>query len=255
MKQEKYVVLTTFLRYNRIVRKVTGGLDMATLDAMLQKSMLFQDIPEEVIRREIVPHGYQQEYQKKQFLIVPQQRVDQLGILLSGRVHIQHLFVNGDFSLMSTLTVGDVLGADLVFTRSRISPYHAMTAAATQIFYLPCELLTRPGMLNEQSRLCALNRMLTLISNVNMKKEYRLAILSQKGLRERIVTYLSMQANRQRKATFTVPFSREDMASFLCVNRSALSHELSLMQNEGLISFHKNTFTLHNWEPDFQEGL
>lgn len=224
---------------------------MASLASLLQKSTLFRDIPEEIIQHEIIPHGYLQEYHKEQFLIVPQQCVDQIGILLSGKVQIQHLFANGNFSLMSTLIRGDVLGADLVFTRSRIAPYHAMTVAATQIFYLPAALLTHPGMLNERSRLSALDHMLMLISNVNMKKEYRLAILSQKGLRDRIITYLSMQANRQKKTTFTVPFSREDMASFLCVNRSALSHELSLMQQEGLISFHKNTFTLHHWDLDF----
>lgn len=34
------------------------------------------------------------------------------------------------------------------------------------------------------------------------------------------------------------------MADFLCVNRSALSHELSRMEREGLIRFHKNQFTL-----------
>ena len=39
------------------------------------------------------------------------------------------------------------------------------------------------------------------------------------------------------------------MASYMCVNRTSLSHELSLMEQEGIISFDKNTFTLLNWEP------
>ncbi len=86
--------------------------------------------------------------------------------------------------------------------------------------------------------------MLILIANENIKKEYRLAILSQNGLRERITAYLSMQARRRGETSFSIPFSRDEMASFLCVNRSALSHELSLMQQEGLITFRKNTFTL-----------
>ena len=77
-----------------------------------------------------------------------------------------------------------------------------------------------------------------------MQKEYRLAILSQKGLRERILTYLQMQATKRQVRSFEIPFSRDDLASFLCVNRSALSHELSKMQEEGLIRFHKNSFTL-----------
>ena len=59
-----------------------------------------------------------------------------------------------------------------------------------------------------------------------------------------------MQARRRNQNSFSIPFSREEMAAFLCVNRSALSHELSLMRKEGLISFRKNEFTLHGWELD-----
>ena len=93
------------------------------------------------------------------------------------------------------------------------------------------------------------NLILEIISQENMRREYRLTILSRKGLRERILTYLSMQAARRRTATITIPFSREELASYLCVNRSAMCHELSLMQQEGIIRFQKKEFTLCNWEP------
>lgn len=81
------------------------------------------------------------------------------------------------------------------------------------------------------------------------EKEYRLAILSQKGLRERILTYLRMQAAKRGVDTFAIPFSREELADFLCVNRSALSHELSLLQQEGVIRFRKNEFTVIRKDP------
>ena len=124
-----------------------------------------------------------------------------------------------------------------------------MTSADTRIAYFPGELVIRPGMLPEEWR-AELNRQLAAwISNVNIKKEYRLAILSQKGLRERIFTYLTLQASRRQTTAFAIPFSREELAAYLCVNRSALSHELSLMQEEGLISFQKNHFRLHFLTP------
>ncbi len=214
----------------------------------LRKNELFAPLPDAVLRREVLPHGYLQTFQKGQVVIAPQQRVDRLGVLLSGRIHIMHLFPSGQYSLTSVLLPTKTLGADLVCTKSQRAPYHAVAALPTQVFSLPIALLTQPGMVEEGSRLQALNRLLTLISQENMKKEYRLAILSRKGLRERILVYLTMQARKQQQTTFTIPFSREEMASFLCVNRSALSHELSLMQKEGLLSFQKNRFTLHAQE-------
>lgn len=217
---------------------------MENLSRQLQDTALFCELPESVIREQLVRHGHCQEYAKGQFLIEPQQQVNSLGVVLSGKVHMMHLFPEGSYSLMSVLTPGRTLGADLICTRSRISPYHMVAAAGTRVFWLPRELLVKPGMLSETYRLTVLNRLLTLISHENMKKEYRLAILSQKGLRERILTYLRMQSARRGETTFAISFSREELAAFLCVNRSALSHELSQMQQEELIQFRKNTFTL-----------
>ncbi|MCL2173575.1 MAG: helix-turn-helix domain-containing protein [Candidatus Bathyarchaeota archaeon] len=41
-----------------------------------------------------------------------------------------------------------------------------------------------------------------------------------------------------------MPYNREQLAHYLCVDRSAMSNELCKMRNEGLIKFHKNTFEI-----------
>ena len=223
---------------------------MDDLLQVLTQTALFRNIDPEVLRTQILPRGYLQHFAKNQFLIVPQQRVDRIGIVVTGKVAIQHIFSSGIYRLMRTVSEGDILGADLICTRSQLSPYHAVAAGSVALFSLPAAMLLSPGMLDEAARLEALGQLLQLISQENMKKEYRLAILSQTGLRDRIMTYLTMQARRQNTDTFTIPFTREELASFLCVNRSALSHELSLLQQDGLISFRKNQFTLHHHDPN-----
>jgi CRP-like cAMP-binding protein len=120
----------------------------------------------------------------------------------------------------------------------------------TVLFCLPAELLLGEGLPEGTIRETCLRSLLNLVAQENMKKEYRLAILAQNGLRDRIRTYLTMQARKRGQSTFEIPFSREELASFLCVNRSALSHELSKMQAEGLIQFRKNRFTLNIGDPD-----
>ena len=222
---------------------------MEALLEQLKNTDLFSGFPEAVVENYILPHRQVQEYRKDICLIRPQQKVSRFGILLSGKVNIMHIFMEGSYSLVSALRPGELLGADLIFTRSRLSPYHALTAADTQIVYFPAELATQPGLLPEDLRAELICRLAAWISNVNIKKEYRLAILSQRGLRERILTYLTLQASRRQTTSFSIPFSREELAAYLCVNRSALSHELSLMQEEGLITFQKNLFRLHFLTP------
>ena len=219
---------------------------MQDLLAILKKTQIFQEFPEDILLTQVLPHGQFQDLAKGQAIYEPQQKVDQFSVILSGKIHIMHIFPDGNYSLMIALTSGDLLGLDLIYTRTRIVPYHAVAVAPTRIISFPAELLCQPGMLREPYRLAALDRLLIFLSHHNMKKEYRLAILSQKGLRERIMAYLIMQANRRQATTFKIPFNREELASYLCVNRSALSHELSKLEQEGMISFYKNSFTLHN---------
>lgn len=212
---------------------------------ILKKNKLFDGISDEVILQQILPNGQFQSYAKGHYLIQPQQVVDRFAIILSGKVNIMHIFPEGNYSLLAALSPGEILGVDLVCTRTRIAPHHAVTVAPTNVLYFSVDLLQQGSTLSEPMRQILLSNLLMLLSNENIKKEYRLTILSQKGLRERIMTYLTMQANRRRETTFSISFSREELAAFLCVNRSALSHELSVMQQEGLITFRKNIFTLH----------
>ncbi len=208
-----------------------------------QASALFATIPQTALQEHIVPNAQVRKYTPGSYLIMPQDVVNHISLVLFGVVHILHIFSDGTYSLMNVLEPGEPLGADLVATKSQISPYYAVAASEVQIACLPEDLLWSvriPAGYGQTIR----DNLLKIISDENMKKEYRLAILSRNGLRERILAYLTMQAAKRGTSNFTIPFSREELAAYLCVNRSALSHELSLMRQEGLLDFRKNHFRL-----------
>ena len=56
--------------------------------------------------------------------------------------------------------------------------------------------------------------------------------------------YLNVLAKKSGGNTVQVKMSREQMARYLCVNRSALSNELNKMKREGIIDFHRGTFRI-----------
>ena len=217
---------------------------MDTRLTALSRCRLFQDLPRETREREILPRGKRRDFERRAVLIAPGDRVDWFGVVLRGKVQISQIFSDGTSSLMDALGPGHTLGTDLICTRSRRSPYYAIAAGDLGILRLPGALLLEPGALPVETRRVLWRNLLTVLSDDNLRKHYRLAILSQRGLRDRVLVYLTMQAERRGTRTFRIPFSREELAAFLCVNRSALSHELSRMEAEGLIRFHKNEFTL-----------
>ena len=69
-------------------------------------------------------------------------------------------------------------------------------------------------------------------------------IYYKKTTREKFLSYLSAQSMKQNSQRIIIPFNRQQLADYLSVDRSALSNELSKMQKDGIISYHKNEFYL-----------
>lgn len=69
-------------------------------------------------------------------------------------------------------------------------------------------------------------------------------LLSRRKTRDRLLTYFSMIALDKGTSRFTVPFTRQEMADYLCVERSAMCTELSAMQREGILRFKGKEFEL-----------
>ena len=67
---------------------------------------------------------------------------------------------------------------------------------------------------------------------------------SKRSIREKVLSYLSEESRKNESSYFTIPFTRQQMADFLAVDRSALSKELARMKQEGLIEFERNQFHL-----------
>ena len=65
-------------------------------------------------------------------------------------------------------------------------------------------------------------------------------LLSGRAAREKPPRLFDMRGAAAKK--FTIPYNREELARYLCIDRGAMSNELCKMRNKGLIRFQKNTF-------------
>ncbi len=73
------------------------------------------------------------------------------------------------------------------------------------------------------------------MAHTNSFLNEKVRILSQKGVRDRILVYFSTLPVSSR-GVITLPFSKTKMAEFLGLNRSAMSRELHRMEEDGLIA-------------------
>ena len=87
-----------------------------------------------------------------------------------------------------------------------------------------------------------IQNLMSVIARKALELTRKIEHLSKRTTREKLLSYLSAQAQEAGSSQFTIPFSRQQLADYLTVDRSAMSHELCKMRDEGILSFYKNQF-------------
>ena len=77
-----------------------------------------------------------------------------------------------------------------------------------------------------------------------MQFNEKITHMSKRSTREKLLSYLSSEALRQGKRSFDIPYDRQQLADYLCVERAAMSTELSKLQKDGLLVTNRNHFEL-----------
>ena len=132
---------------------------------------------------------------------------------------------------------GDVLGGS-----SLASPVTVLAASPCEVLLIPYEkLLQSDGSPAHQQ---VLQNLVRTISDKYFLLSRRVDLLVMKSLRAKVCAYLLSESERSGSLTFSIPFSRIQLADYLNCDRSALSRELSLMQKDGLLDTFKSSFKL-----------
>lgn len=214
--------------------------------ALLRRTALFQGMADGDIRRLLdCLHCPVRRYGRGEFLWHAGDAVPMAGIVLSGGVDAVQYGEDGRAVLTARQEQGGVFG-DLLMAAGQASPLSLVASAeGAEVLFLPLE-----GILSDCGRGCACHVALrrSLLAETSRKfwqLRQRVAYLTEPQLRRRILLFLRDRRDETGSDYFRVPYSRQEMASLLGVNRSALSRELGRMQREGLLEFYRSSFRLH----------
>lgn len=208
---------------------------------VLGDCILFRDLdPAETIP---LLGGTWSDYPTQTVVVAEGSRVDRLEVLLSGSMRAARLDADGSEFLYQQLRPGFLVAGEAACTPKRTCPYTVYALERCVTWSVPRDRLDDAA-LPPELRLALLSNLLAFVGNQNMKKYYKIDALSVKSARQRILKYLTAQAGRSGSRSFSIPFDREAMANYLCLNRSVLSHALKELEREGVLTFRKNQFTL-----------
>lgn len=184
-------------------------------------------------------------YYKGQYIFRQGEKLQYMAILVEGRVYVQNDDYWGNRTIVNIIEEGDMFGEAFSSPDSEVVGNDAVAIEDSTVI-----LFNLSRMLTTCSMAChyhtqVIHNLFLLISAKNRQLVQKLDHLSKRSTRQKLMSYLSAEAKKQNSNSFSIPFNRQQLADFLSVDRSAMSSELCKLRDEGLLSFSKNSFTLH----------
>ena len=183
-------------------------------------------------------------YEAGEMIIRQSDVITNLYLVLEGEVNIEKDTYWGRRIIISKLGVNDNIAMSFVACKAVESTIDAVAAENTKLLVLNYEKCTSMCQNACARHKVLISNMFEILAKENLELLQKIENVSQKSIRDKLLTYLSNEARKNKNNSFEIPFNRQDLADYLNIDRSAMSFELSKLQKEGLIQYEKNRFLL-----------
>lgn len=213
----------------------------------LSNTNLFHGIREDEIRHMIsCLSAREKTYKKNEIIFRAGDTVYEIGLVESGSVNIIVNFYWGSSSIFGHIGRGEIFAENYAAISGKELICDVVAAEDSEILFLNIDKLLTTCQSGCRFHHRLIHNLLRISALKSLSLSSRMMHTAPKSMRDRLLSYLSEQATVNGSTHFTIPFNRQQLADYLGVDRSAMSNELSKMQKDGLISFKKNEFTLHD---------
>lgn len=189
--------------------------------------------------------GYRVEvYKKGSFISLEGEQLQQIGVILQGSVDMLKEDFWGNQTILMRMQHGNVFGETFACGSDSLATVSFRASEDTTAIFLPFQRV-----MHTCSHACAFHHqlvenMVQVIADKNQELMRKVEVVTKRTLREKILAYLSQQAQQHGSDYFEIPLGRVELAEYLCADRSALTRELSTMKQDGILDYDRNVFRL-----------
>lgn len=213
--------------------------------SVIHSAQLFSGVSEEEVMAMLgCLEARTQNYPKDAFLLRAGDTTDSIGLVLSGSVLIVQEDIWGNRNILSKATPGQTFAVAYA-----CAPGAVLNVSVTAETVVTVMFLNVRRILTVCTSACAhhsrvVRNLLGDLAEKNLRFGEKCTHMGQRTTRAKLLSYFSMEAQRRGSFEFDIPFSRQQLADYLGVERSGLSLELGKMRDEGLLEFQRNHFAL-----------
>lgn len=215
------------------------------MPARLSDVPLFRGIPAEEVDAMLPCLGASRRaYRRGERVMRAGQVATRVGVLLEGRLHVEMPDAWGNVSVLESVGPGEPFAVAYACGKEGVLDVDVVADTDSTVATLEAARMLHPC-----ERQCAchgalVRNLLMSMANKNIAMNRRAMAMAPKTVRGKILAYLSVQQTVASAPEFAIPFTQEKLASYLGVDRSTLSAELSALRKEGVIEYKGRTFRL-----------
>lgn len=183
-------------------------------------------------------------FPKDTFLLRTGDTAESIGLVLSGSVLVVQEDIWGNRNILSKAGPGQTFAAAYACAPGSLLNVSVLAETPVTAMFLNVKRVLNvcPSACEHHSRI--IRNLLGELAEKNLHFGEKLTHMGQRTTRAKLMSYFSAEAQRLGTYEFDIPFSRQQLADYLAVERSGLSLELGKMRSEGLLDFHKSHFIL-----------
>ena len=212
---------------------------------VIRSSTLFSGISEEEVTAMLsCLNAEERSFPKEAFVLRAGDTAGSIGLVLSGSVLVIQEDIWGNRNILSKAGPGQTFAAAFACAPGSVLNVSVVAETPVTALFLDVKriLTVCPSACAHHSRI--IRNLLGELAEKNLRFGEKLTHMGQRTTRSKLMSYLSAEAQRRGAVEFDIPFSRQQLADFLGVERSGLSRELGKMKQDGLLDFHKSHFVL-----------
>ena len=210
----------------------------------LEKCILFKGIENSQILPMLKCLDFKiNEYKKNQLVFQNGDKIDKSGIVLKGELQIVQYDYFGNRSILSQIGENQLFGVAYSLCDLTL-PICIEASQDSLILFINPHKITTPCKKLCQNHLVLINNLLSILAMKNVSQNQKIECLSKRTTREKILNYLTRISMQNNSKTFKIPYNRQELADYLCVERSAMSAEIGKLQKDGFIKTNKNYFEI-----------
>ena len=167
-----------------------------------------------------------------------------IGIVLSGSVQVLRVDYYGNRSIISNAMPSQMFGEAFACAEVGALPISVVANEPSEIMLIDCSHILHTCANNCLFHQQMIFNLMKALAQKNIMFHRKIEITSKRTTREKLMTYLMLQAKSAKSNSFDIPFDRQELADYLEVDRSGLSAEISKLRAEGVLESHKKHFEL-----------